>query len=229
MENRPLYSAEITELIGTPPRWIMRAGSGLLLGALATVVGLASVLRIPDQSVTPLVIKGDTQPYYLVQTASGQRRRLVASSKLVRRGQPLMCPGLDPDTATVRAPFAGTFYADGPAGARRAAGDTLGLLVPLTNAYRFSGQLELERVAELRRGRALRIQVPLAGQFGSLVLQGTLGYLKPTVRSGRVAYVGYLDSLSSATLARRLAPITRLEGRLLLSSNQKPVLRRLFE
>lgn len=228
MENRPLYSAEITELIGTPPRWIMRAGSGLLLGALVTVVCIASVLRIPDQSVTPLVIRGTTQPYYLVQTASGQRR-LVASSKLVRRGQPLMCPGLNPDTATVRAPFAGTFYADGPAGAGRGAGDTLGLLVPLTNAYRFSGQLKLERVAELRRGKGLRIQVPLAGQFGSLVLQGTLGYLKPTVRSGRVAYVGYLDSLSSATLTRRLAPITYLEGRLLLSSNQKPILRRLFE
>lgn len=229
MENRPLYSAEITDIIGTPPRWIVRAGGGLLLGLLLGVVALAGSLRLPERHSYPVVLRGTVPPYYLRQ-AGGRLRAAIASGQVVRQGQVLAHTGHPADTAAaVRAPFAGTFFTASPAGAAAQPGDTLGLLVPLVNAYRFGGRVALGQLAELRQAAPLTIEVPVAGQAGQpLALHGRLSYLDPTVRNGQATYVGHLDSLSALALTRQLAPLTQLSGTLLVSGPPHTVLHRLL-
>jgi hypothetical protein len=224
MDNRPLYSAEITEIIGTPPRWIMRAGGGLLLGGLLGLAALASTVRLPEQSTAPLLIRGTVPPYYLRQTA-GLLRPAVASGQVVQQGQLLAQGRLDPGQQ-VRAPFTGILFYD--AGAAHA-GDTLGLLTPLANTYRFSGQVALGRVPALRSLPALQIEVPLDDHLGSLTLRGHLAYIRPDVRGGLVGFAGQLDSLSSLTRGRRAAALATLPGQLLLSSPGKPLAQRLLQ
>lgn len=227
MENRPLYSAEITEIIGTPPRWIIRTGGGLLLLVFLGFIALGTVIRLPEHSSSPVRLSGTTKPFYLTQ-ATGPARPVVASGQRVARGQLLL--GAGPDTlGRVRAPFAGTLLLAGPAAGALSPGDTLGVLLPLHNTYRFSGRVELGRAGSLARRPTLPIQVALGDRpEGALVLQGRLGYLNPIVRHGQVAYVGQLDSLSNLLLARELAAVTEVDGTLLLRGTRQPMLQSLF-
>ena len=229
VENRPLYSAEITEIIGTPPRWILRAGGGLLLVVLLVVGTLASTVRIAEQHTSPVRITGVTRPYYLRQPTLGGVRPLVASGQVVALGQVLAQRPHDP-ASRVLAPFGGTVYYEDLAGAPALPGDTLAMLVPLANTYRFRGKVLLAQVPALRRGQLLQIQVPLDSRMGSsLALHGRLRYLNPVVRDGQVSYSGRLDSLSEALLSQQAATITDLRGTLLVRSPSRPVLQRLLQ
>lgn len=225
MENRPLYSAEITEIIGTPPRWILRAGGGLLLLALVVLVGLAATIRLPEPNRSALRISSSVPPYYLRQ---GAQTPVAAAGQLIRRGQPLAIS--TPDSAPVAAPFTGRLLLLPAAEAATQTGDTLGVLLPANNAYQFSGRIDLGHLRELQRLGSLPIEVPLDDQAdNSLRLRGHLRYLSPEVRGGTVAYVGQLDSASSTTLARHFTGLTNLEGCLLLRSHSAPILQRLLQ
>ncbi|OGX90170.1 hypothetical protein [Hymenobacter coccineus] len=227
MENRPLYSAEITEIIGTPPWWIIRAGGGVLLVVFVACLSLASVVQVPEQSNAPVFISGTTSPYYVRQIAGGARPA-AASGQIVELGQLLVRGPLD-DASGIRAPFAGRLRLQRlPAAA--SPGDTIGLLVPLRNAYRFNGVLDLAQASTLSNDQALTIRVTMSDHPDSyLSLSGYLGYVSPVVRQGHVACVGQLDSLSNVLLARYSSAITNLEGTLLLTSKRKPLLQSLFK
>ncbi len=227
MENRPTYSAEITEIIGTPPRWIIRTGGGLLLLVFLGFIGLGTVIRLPEPSSSPVRLSGTTKPYYLTQ-ATGAARPVVASGQQVTRGQLLLDAAHD-TAGRVRAPFAGTLLLAGPAAGLLSPGDTLGVLLPLRNTYRFSGKVDLARAASLARRPTLPIQVALGDRpEDALVLQGRLGYLNPIVRHGQVTYVGQLDSLSNLLLSKQLASVTEVDGTLLLRGARRPMLQSLF-
>jgi hypothetical protein len=228
MENHPIYSAEITEIIGTPPRWIMRAGGGVLLLLLLGFVGLSASISIPEQTALRLRLNGTIQPYFLRQGPTSAQP-VVAAGQLVRQGQLLLHHPLDP-AADERAPFTGTVFYEDLARPARRAGDTLGLLAPLTNTYRFSGRISVGRIRELQTHAAnLQVEVPLNDQAdGSLLLNGRLSYINPVVHQGTVTYHGQLDSLSSVALARHFTAITTLEGALLLRQHSRPILRRLL-
>ncbi|MCA8832853.1 hypothetical protein [Hymenobacter pini] len=224
MENRPLYSAEITEIIGTPPSWNIRVGGGVLLLVLALLLTGASVIGVPQHNSTPVSIRSTAQPHYLVQPA-GTLQLLVEAGQAIQPGQALARVATD----TVRAPFAGTLQLLHLAGTPVSPGDTLGMLVPLHNAYQFSGRLDIGQVAELRRNNAFPIQVLLDSRTEtSLHLQGRLGYVNPVVRNGQVSYTGQLDSASNTALAQHVATINNLTGTLHLSSRRTPILTRLF-
>lgn len=190
MENLPLYSAEITEIIGTPPRWILRVGGGLLLALVLGFGALAASVSIPEQSPAPVRLRGAIQPYYLRQSTTNGRL-VVAAGQVVRQGQVLRHTTLD-SAADERAPFAGTIFYEESAASTAHPGDTLGLLAPLANTYRFSGRLAVGRLPELRaQAGTLRLEVPLeARNASSLVLSGRLTYLDPVVRHSTVTYNG---------------------------------------
>ena len=228
MEKPPLYSAEIAEIIGTPPRWILRVGGGLLLALVLGFGGLAASISIPRQNAAPVHLRGAVAPYYLrQQAASGPV--VVAAGQMVRQGQVLRRSALGP-AADERAPFAGTLFYEAMAPGTARPGDTLGLLAPLANTYRFSGQLAVARLPELRaQARALRLEVPFeSADASALVLTGQLTYLDPVVRHGAITYNGQLDGPSSAALARHFAALTTLDGTLLLHQPDRPVLQRLL-
>ncbi len=228
MENRPLYSAEIAEIIGTPPRWILRAGGGLLLALVLGFGGLAASISIPKPSTALVRLRAVTPPYYLRQDAA-RGPLLVAAGQAVRPGQVLRHAAANP-AADERAPFAGTLFYNAPGPGAGQPGDTLGLLAPLATAYRFSGRLAVGHLPELRaQAGDLRLEVPLeTADASSLVLTGQLTYLDPVVHQGAVTYHGQLDARSSAALARHFTALTSLDGTLLLRQPARPVLQRLL-
>ena len=228
MEKPPLYSAEIAEIIGTPPRWIMRAGGGLLLALVLGFGGLAASISIPKQSTAPVRLRAATQPYYLRQSAASGPL-VVAAGQVVRQGQVLR-HSASGSAADERAPFTGTLFGEVPTAGAAHPGDTLGLLAPLANTYRFSGRLAVDRLPELRaQAHALRLEVPFeTADASSLLLTGQLTYLDPVVRQGNVTYNGQLDAHSSAALARHFAALSTLDGTLLLRQPARPVLQRLL-
>lgn len=228
METPPLYSAEITEIIGTPPRWILRAGGGLLLALVLGFGTLAASVSIPEQSPAPVRLRGVIQPYYLRQSTTNNRL-VVAAGQTVRQNQVLRHSTLG-SAADERAPFAGTVFYEVSAASTAHPGDTLGLLAPLVNTYRFSGRLAVGRLPELRaQAGTLCLEVPLeARNASSLVLSGRLTYLDPVVRRGTVTYNGQLDRRSSAALTQHFAAFTTLDGTLLLRQPAQPILQRLL-
>ena len=225
MENRPVYSAEIAEIIGTPPQWLPRVGSGLLLLLLLLLLGAAAAVKIPESSESAVRISGTIAPYYLVAGRAG--RPLIASGQVVAVGQRLARRAPD-STGYLRAPFRGTLFYE-PAAAAAQPGDTIGLLVPVANTYRFNGQMLPGQIDELRQQPTLELAVPLDDSAErSLALRGRLGYVTPMVRHGLVAYTGQLDSASSALLGRHLVAITTLDGTLLVARRRQSLLRRFF-
>ena len=226
MENRPLYSADIVEIIGSPPRWLLRAGSGLLLGAVLAILLVLMLVKVPEQSGSAVLLSSTTPPYYLTQLAVGQRL-LVTSGQQVAQGQLLMQPLTQQGLGTP-APFSGTLYYAG-SGVAGQPGDTLAVLVPLHNTYRFRGRAELGYLSELRRSRSLQLQVPLDGQHRDLLLlTGSLSYVSPVLRGDQVAYTGLLDSASCASLSRHAAAVASMPATLRTTAGQQPLLQRIF-
>ena len=227
MENQSNYSVEITDLIGTTPKWVLRAGSGLLLLLLILALGLASVVSIPEQNSSTVFLRASTPAYY-VRQVSESMQLLVLSGQRVQRGQ-CVARGMTPVRVCVYAPFSGTLYYEDKADNSRRVGDTLALVVPLATSYQFHGQLPLAWVQVLQKQPRIAIEVPLYNQLTSvLVLRGHLRYVKPVMQHGELSYQGELDSASSVALRQHFAAITQLEGTLLLSSQRAPLLRRLF-
>jgi hypothetical protein len=228
METRPetpppLYSAEMTEIIGSPPRWLLRAGSGLLLLFLLLALGVTSVVSIPEQRQFAVRLRGATPPYYLVR-GQGPVRLLAVSGQVVRQGQPVALHAAD----SLRAPFAGTLFYEELTGAATTPADTLGVLVPVANAYRVSGQLAVEWLPELRQQAHLAITVPLS-RGGTLALQGRIRYVNPSVHRGQVSFAAQLDAPSNAALRHQFGNITDLDGAILLSRRNQPILLRIFQ
>jgi len=224
MENHPIYSAEITEIIGTPPRWIMRVGSGLLLLLLLVFIGLSNSIAIPETSYSNITIRAATQPYYVTQAMAS--RVVVAPGQVVEQGQPLARSAAD-TAICLRAPFRGTIFYEGPTKAQP--GDTLAVLVPLATTYGFSGKVAVSQLSQLQHRGEVELAVPLADRSeSSLSLKGRLSYVNPVVHNGTATYKGHLDSASAAVLAHQLAFATSLDGTLLVSRRHQTLLNRIF-
>jgi HlyD family secretion protein len=89
-EKINIKSDEITEILGTPPRWIVRWGITLLF-AIILVIFIGSIFfRYPDTVIAPVVITAENPPSVVVARANGKPAALfVNDGKLVRRGDTL--------------------------------------------------------------------------------------------------------------------------------------------
>jgi hypothetical protein len=225
-EHPPVYSAEITEIIGIPPRWIVRGGGSLLLAIFMTCLFVASVIRVPKQHSSPVTLHGATRPYYLRQIVTGARWAVGVGS-IIKKGQALLQGG-NSETTLISAPFAGQLmlqsqlYSASP-------GDTIGMLIPLNNTYRFTGTIDLGQTKQLSSRMGFPIEVTLSKRTQEkMVLYGRLGYITPTIQNGHVTYVGELDSSSNAMLSQRLLVAADVPGMLVFTTVGKPLLQSLF-
>jgi len=67
MTDRPLFSAEINEIIGHPPHWVNRVGGTFLLLIIAGFVLVSAVIVVPKQYILPVVLYGQAKHEYLVK------------------------------------------------------------------------------------------------------------------------------------------------------------------
>ncbi len=80
MENKiNIKSDEITEILGTPPRWIVRWGITVLFLVVAILFVGSMFFRYPDLVVAPVVITAENPPSTVVARATGKPAALFVS------------------------------------------------------------------------------------------------------------------------------------------------------
>jgi multidrug resistance efflux pump len=71
IDELDLYSDDVQEVLGVPPRWAVRWGSTLVLAVVAALIGLTWILRYPDIVPASVVITTPTPPSSVTAQASG--------------------------------------------------------------------------------------------------------------------------------------------------------------
>ncbi len=92
MQNNKINikSDEITEILGTPPRWIVRWGITLILAVIGVVFIGSIFFRYPDTVVAPVVITAENPPSVVVARTNGKPAALfVSDGQWVTRGDTL--------------------------------------------------------------------------------------------------------------------------------------------
>jgi len=89
-EKINIKSDQITEILGTPPRWIVRWGITLIFTVIAVVFIGSIFFRYPDTVVAPVVITAENPPSVVVARAGGKPAALfINDGQWVRRGDTL--------------------------------------------------------------------------------------------------------------------------------------------
>lgn len=91
MDNKiNIKSDEITEILGTPPRWIVRWGITLIFTIIGIVFIGSIFFRYPDTIIAPVVITAENPPSVVVPRANGKPAALfVSDGQWVTRGDTL--------------------------------------------------------------------------------------------------------------------------------------------
>lgn len=85
-----IKSDEITEILGTPPRWIVRWGITLVFSVIAVVFVGSIFFRYPDTVIAPVIITAENPPSVVVARATGKPAALfVTDGQWVTRGDTL--------------------------------------------------------------------------------------------------------------------------------------------
>jgi len=85
------HSSQVQEIIGHPPPWLVRWGSGVVLAGFALLVVGTALLRYPDTVTARIRITTASPPGRVVARASGRIARLfVSENVMVRKGDYLV-------------------------------------------------------------------------------------------------------------------------------------------
>lgn len=79
-EKINIKSDEITEILGTPPKWIIRWGITILLLVVLIVFIGSAFFRYPDTVVAPAIITAENPPSVIMARASGKPAALFATN-----------------------------------------------------------------------------------------------------------------------------------------------------
>jgi multidrug efflux pump subunit AcrA (membrane-fusion protein) len=89
-ENLNIKSDEITEILGTPPRWIVRWGITIVFAVIATIFIGSIFFRYPDTVMAPVVITAENPPSVVVARATGKPAAIfVTDGQQVSKGDTL--------------------------------------------------------------------------------------------------------------------------------------------
>jgi multidrug efflux pump subunit AcrA (membrane-fusion protein) len=91
MENRiNIKSDEISEILGTPPRWVVRWGITIIFIVIIVVFIGSIFFRYPDTVIAPVLITAENPPSVVLARASGKPEALfVKDGKWVNQGDTL--------------------------------------------------------------------------------------------------------------------------------------------
>lgn len=89
-EKIQLRSEEVQEILGTPPRWIIRNGNILILVVLVVIFVLAYFFRYPDKINAPIIVTTTVPPIDIIAEKSGYLTDLsVTEGDTVMKGDVL--------------------------------------------------------------------------------------------------------------------------------------------
>ena len=80
-ERIELRSEEVQEILGTPPSWLVRWGTLVIVGVLASLGVLSYVVKYPDVIMADAMITTSAPPTSVVTRSDGNLSKLLASEK----------------------------------------------------------------------------------------------------------------------------------------------------
>src|SRR5580704_18042572 len=90
INEHPLHSDDMQDIITTVPSWLLRWGITLFFGILVLIIGLSALIRYPDIIKAQLKIDSPNSPKPVVSKISRKLvKLLVTENETVTIGQPL--------------------------------------------------------------------------------------------------------------------------------------------
>jgi multidrug resistance efflux pump len=90
-ENMEIRSEEVQEILGNPPHWMVRYGTGIAIGVLALFLWLSFFIKYPDTISGDIRISFTEPPRHLVAAQSGYIDKVLANNgDEVEEGQTLI-------------------------------------------------------------------------------------------------------------------------------------------
>ncbi|EEI93855.1 hypothetical protein HMPREF0765_0477 [Sphingobacterium spiritivorum ATCC 33300] len=91
LENINLRSEQVQEVLETPPNWLIRWGSLVILGIILLFFSLACVIKYPEFITSPIIISSQNPPEKIEIRIDSRIEKLIAKDQqTVKKGDLLM-------------------------------------------------------------------------------------------------------------------------------------------
>ncbi|MBE5317705.1 hypothetical protein IM793_00920 [Pedobacter sp. MR2016-19] len=223
-----VYSAEIKEIVGEPPKWLLKSGGGSLLLLLLLLGALSAFTRYPDKKIIAVQIYRG-QHAFIFSKSSNVKEFLKSSGAPVKKGEAIALADSNGTSKTIRAPFTGKLFYDEGALTSTAKTDTLAMLVPSNGVFKFKGEISTEyaRLLSNAQGTAFKIE-PNNQVAKGLEIYGKLTALGPLKANNMLDFTGTIEAASGTILDQNYVAILNLDAKLTLVLENKTVLARIL-
>jgi len=223
-----VYSAEIKEIVGEPPKWLLKSGGGSLLLLLLLLVALSAFTHYPDKKAITVNIYREQNPLILSKSLNVYRF-LKASGATAKKGEAIALTDHDGIKQIITAPFAGKLFYDDGALTETHKKDTLAMLVPSKGGFKFKGQISSEYARLLNDSKNTVFKITPDNQLGDdLELYGKLTTLGPLKANNMFDFTGTIEPASGSILDENYVAILNLDARLTLILDNKTILARIL-
>ncbi|GGH13536.1 hypothetical protein [Pedobacter zeae] len=223
-----IYSAEIKEIVGEPPKWLLKSGGGSLLLLLLLLLALSAFTHYPDKKAIAINIYREQNPLILSKSLN-VCRFLKTSGAQAKKGEAIALADRDGIKQIITAPFTGKlFYADG-ALTETHKKDTLAMLVPSKGGFKFKGQISSEYARLLNDSKNTAFKITPNNLLGDdLELYGKLTTLGPLKTNNMFDFTGTIEPASGNILDQKYVAVLNLDARLTLVLENKTILSRIL-
>ncbi|MFD2284985.1 hypothetical protein GJU39_17435 [Pedobacter petrophilus] len=223
-----IYSAEIKEIVGEPPKWLLKSGGGSLLLLLFMLGGLSAFTRYPEKEIIPVhIYRG--QNAFIISKKYCVKKFLKASGTQVKKGEAIAQADSKALNQTITAPFAGKLFYDEDALTNPSKPDTLALLVSSEGPFKFKGKIGTEYAHLLTTAKATSFKIAINNQVvKDLALYGKLNGFGPLKSGNTLAFTGTIEPASGKIIDDNYLAIQNLEGKLTLILDNKTILSRIL-
>lgn len=223
-----VYSAEIKEIVGEPPKWLLKSGGGSLLLLLLLLGALSAFTRYTDKKIIAVQIYREQRAFILSKSLNVQQF-LKSSGSQVKKGEDIALTDYNGMKQTLTAPFIGKLFYDDGALTDPTIKDTLAMLVPSKGVFKFRGEISTEYARLLNDAKSTTFKITPNNQLDKdLEIFGKLTSLGPLKANNMLDFTGIIESASGIILDQNYVAILNLDSKLTLVLDNKTILSRIL-
>ncbi|MEH3113742.1 hypothetical protein [Pedobacter terrae] len=223
-----VYSAEIKEIVGEPPKWLLKSGGGSLLLLLLLLVALSAFTHYPDKKAVMVKIYREQNAVVLLKSLN-IHQFLKASGATAKKGEVIALAYRGGSKQIITAPFTGKLFYDDAALTETGKKDTVAMFVPSKGGFKFKGQISSEYARLLNDSKNTVFKIIPNNQLGDdLELYGKLTTLGPLKANNMFNFTGTIVPASGSLLDQNYVAILNLDAQLTLILDNKTILSRIL-
>lgn len=221
-----IHSIEITEVIGKPPVRMLKAGGWVLLGVMAILITLSTVIIVPERNQFMVNLSAVNKPLFLLKQKDATFRTM-SHSRLIKKGQVLATLDSFGKTEKMMAPFDGLLVNYKDLKGTGSGNDTLWMFVSHSNSYRFTGTVPFDKYNILKKNKGLKIIVNAKTE--NLNLTGKVFNTSAADENEVFYYSGFLAKESNEKLNKAFPGLIGLHAEIVFEDRGKSIFKQLIE